>query len=263
MVVVDGSRGEWPVIGAGGLYVGRGGLALKGKFMRTVIFSVIGLGIAAALISKALDLYRNDAIGLRTAVAKRSPGNFEKQDLTGREFSKAFLPYANFRGTKLYETMFRNANLQFADFSDADFEMAGLDDPNFSHAIFHGAKLRHARWLDTAIYRHASFRNTDLSWVSFHGMYGRHQRSKPSHMMDPGAGGADMTGAVFDGANCTHTIFSRCVLTGASFKGSDCQEATFANADLRNADFTGADLRGANFKGADTTGAIFTNAKRD
>ncbi len=231
--------------------------------MRTVIFSVIGLGIAAALISKALDLYRNDAMGLRTAVAKRSPGNFEKQDLTGREFAKAFLPYANFRGTKLYETMFRNANLQFADFSDADFEMAGLDDPNFSHAIFHGAKLRHARWLDTATYRHASFRNTDLSWVSFHGMYGRHQRSKPSHMMDPGAGGADMTGAVFDGATCTHTIFSRCVLTGASFKGSDCQEATFANADLRNADFTGADLRGANFKGADTTGAIFTNAKRD
>jgi uncharacterized protein YjbI with pentapeptide repeats len=231
--------------------------------MRTVVFSLIGLGIAAALIYKARDLYRNDAMGVRTAIAKRAPGNFEKQDLTGKEFPGAFLPYSNFQGTKLYETMFRNANLQFADFSDADFEMAGVDQPDFSHAIFHGAKLQQARWLDTATYRHASFRNTDLSWVSFHGMYGRHLRSKPSHMMDPGAGGADMTGAVFDGATCTHTIFSRCVLAGASFKGSDCREATFSEADLRNADFTGADLRGAKFRGADTTGAIFTNAKRD
>lgn len=231
--------------------------------MRTVLYSLIGLGIAAALISKALDLYRNDAMGLRTAIARRSPGNFEKQNLSGREFSKAFLPYSNFKGTKLYETMFRNTTLQFADFSEADFEMAGLDQPDFSHATFHGAKLQHARWLDTAIYRHASFRNTDLSWVSFHGMYGGHRRSKPSHMMDPGAGGADMTGAMFDGATCTHAIFSRCVLTGASFKGSDCREAIFSEADLRNADFTGADLRGAQFKGADTTGAIFTNAKRD
>jgi len=231
--------------------------------IRTIIFSLIGLGVTAALIYKALDLYRNDAMGLRTAVARRSPGNYERQDLTGKEFPEAFLPYSNFKSTKLYETMFRNANLQFADFSDADFEMAGVDQPDFSHAVFHGAKLQQARWLDTATYRHASFRNTDLSWVSFHGMYGRHQRSKPNHMMDPGAGGADMTGAVFDGANCTHTIFSRCVLSGASFKGSDCREASFANADLRNADFTGSDLRGANLKGADTTGAIFTNAKRD
>ena len=231
--------------------------------IRNVVLSLLGLGLAAALVWQARSLYRRDYLGMRTAVARRSPANYEKQDLSGREFSAPFLPYANFKGTKLFETMFRNANLQFADFSNADFEMAGLDEPDFSHAVFHGAKLQRARWLDTATFREASFRNTDLSWVSFHGLYGRHLRSKPRHMMDPGAGGADMTGAIFDGANCNHTFFSRCVLKGASFKGSDCREATFANADLRNADFTGADLRGADLRGADTTGALFTNARRD
>lgn len=231
--------------------------------IRIVVFSLIGLGLAAALVWQARSMYRNDYRGIRTAMAKRSPENFEKQDLTGREFSKAFLPYANFRSTKLFETMFRDANLQFADFSNADFEMAGVDRPDLSHAIFHGAKLQQARWLDTAIWRHANFRDTDLSWVSFQGLWGQHRRSKKQHLLDAGVGGADMTGAVFDGAKCNHTFFSRCVLTGASFKGSDCREASFSNADLRNADFTGADLRGADLQGADTTGAIFTNAKRD
>ncbi len=230
--------------------------------VRNLFFALVALGLAAALVAVARHLYLTDAKGVRTAVAKRSPANYERQDLTGRELQGGFLPYANFRHTKLHETMLSDANLQFADFSGADFNMAGLSDTDFSHAIFHEAKLDRARWLESAIFRYASFRGTDLSQLSFHGLYGRHRRSKPAHMMDPGAGGADMTGAVFDGADCRRTIFSRCVLKGASFKGSDCREANFGDADLRDADFTDADLRGAKLDRADLTGAIFTNAKR-
>jgi len=231
--------------------------------LRNVFLTLAALGLTAALAALALRLYRNDAMGLRTAVAKRFPANHEQQDLTGQEFRGAFLPYANFKRAKLHETILANTNLQFADFTGADFEEAALDSPDLSHAIFHGAKFKNTRWLDSAIYRHASFRNTDLSWVSFHGLNGRHLPSKPKHLLDPTAGGADMTGADFEGATCNHTIFSRCVLTGASFKAADCRDANFANADLRNADFTGADLRGARLDGANTTGAIFTNARRN
>lgn len=224
--------------------------------------SSIGIGLAAALGFLAVPLYRKDVMGTRTPVGKRYPENREKQDLTGQDFRGAFLPYAKFKHAKLHETILSDANLQFADFSGADFEIAGLDQTDFSHALFHGAKIQNARWLDSAIFRQASFRNTDLRWVSFHGLYGRHQRSKPRHMMDPGAGGADITGAIFDGARCNQTIFSRCLLAGASFKGSDCREANFTHADLRNADFTDAHLRGAKLEGAEITHAIFTNAKR-
>ena len=231
--------------------------------LRTVAISLIPIGLAAALIFLTRHLYRQDFMGARTAVAKQFPENKERQDLTNLDFSGAFLPYANFKHTKLYETMLRETNLQFADFSEADFEMAGLSHTDFSHALFHQAKLKNARWLDSAIFRHADFRNTDITWVSFHGLYGRHLRSKRQHLLDPGAGGADMTGAFFDGARCNHAIFSRCILAGASFKGADCREAIFTHADLKNADFTDADLRGAKMDGADITGAIFTNAKRD
>lgn len=230
--------------------------------VRNLFFTLMALGLAAAVAAMARHLYFMDAKGVRTAVAKRSPANYERQDLTERELQGRFLPYANFRHTKLHETILSDANLQYADFTGADFKMAGLSDTDFSHAVFHEAKLDGARWLESAIFRDASFRGTDLSGVSFHGLYGRHRQSKPAHMMDPGAGGADMTGAIFDGANCNRTIFSRCVLTGASFKGTDCREASFKHADLRNADFTNADLRGAKLDGADLTGAIFTNAKR-
>lgn len=230
--------------------------------LRNIVIGLIAVVAAFALYSLARRLYLSDYQGVRTALAKRSPVSHEQQDLSGQSFERAFLPYANFRRTKLNETILSDANLQYADFSGADFEMVGASSTDFSHAVFHDAKLRHARWLESAVFRHANFRQTDLSWVSFHGLYGRNLRSKPRHMLDPGYGGADLTGARFDGAICQNTFFSRCLLTGASFRGADCRDADFSNADLRNADFTNADLRGARLKGADLTGAILFNVKK-
>jgi len=218
--------------------------------MRNLVFISIAIGLLTGLAFLARRLYRMDAMGARTAMAKRYPENREGQDLSGQDLQGAFLPYAKFNRAKLYETMLSRTNLQFADLTEANLDMAGLDETDFSHAILHKAKLENARWLESAIYRHTSFRDTDLTAVSFQGLYGRHQLSKPKHMMDPVSGGADMTGAIFDGARCHRTIFRRCLLTGASFKNADCRDADFSHADLRNADFTGADLTGANFTGA-------------
>ena len=228
----------------------------------TKLWLVIALAVAAGLVALGAHLYWKDTLGVRTQAAKMFPANYEKQNLTERRFDGAWLPHARFRGANLREAEFSNANLRFADFSGADFTMAGISDADFTNAIFDGATLNVARGQSRAIYRNASFRNTDLSGLGFHGMGGRHNRSKKMHMMDPGAGGADLSGAVFDGARCRQTIFSRCNLAGASFKGSDCREADFSDADLRGADFTNADLRGAKFDDANTAGTIFTNARR-
>jgi uncharacterized protein YjbI with pentapeptide repeats len=225
------------------------------------LWLAIALVLTATLVALAAHLYWKDALGVRTKAARLFPANYERQDLTGKAFNGAWLPHANFRGANLREAEFSDAHLRFADFSGADFTMAGVSDADFTNAVFDGATLKIARGHETAIYRNASFRNTDLTRVGFHGMSGRHNRSKPRHMMDPGAGGADMSGAVFDGAKCHQTLFSRCNLAGASFKGSDCREADFSHADLRNADFTNADLRGAKMDNANTAGTIFTNAR--
>ena len=225
------------------------------------LWIVIALVAVAALAALANHLYWKDAAGVRTLVTKHFPPNFEKQSLVERRFDGAWLPYANFKGANLREAEFSNANARHADFSGADFTMAGVSDADFSNANFEGALFKVARGHETAIYRNASFRNTDLTGLTFHGMSGRHNRSKRQHMMDPGNGGADLSGAIFDGAKCHKTYFTRCNLAGASFKGADCREANFANADLRNADFTGADLRGAKMDGANTAGAVFTGAR--
>ena len=177
--------------------------------------------------------------------------NDEKQSLVEHRFVGAWLPYANFRGANLREAEFADANARHADFSGADFSMAGVSGAYFSYARFDGAIWNVARGHETPIYR-----NTDLSQRGFHGMSGTHNRSKRQHMMDPGYGGADMSCALFDGAKCFQTNFSRTILASASFKGADCREALFSNADLRNADFTNADLRGAKMEGANTAGPL-------
>jgi uncharacterized protein YjbI with pentapeptide repeats len=228
---------------------------------RMKLWIVIALIAAAVLAFIGNHLYWKDAWGVRTLVAKRFPANHEKQNLVEHRFTGAWLPYANFKGANLREAEFSNANAQHADFSGADFTMAGVSGADFSHAKFDGATWNTARGHETAIYRHASFRNTDVSQRSFHGMGGQHNRSKRQHLMDPGYGGADLSGAIFDGAKCVQTYFNRTNLAGASFKEADCREADFTNADLRNADFTGADLRGAKMDNANTEGAVFTNAR--
>ncbi|MEQ1776577.1 MAG: pentapeptide repeat-containing protein [Burkholderiales bacterium] len=223
-----------------------------------VIALIAVLAIVAVLGNH---LYWKDAGGVRTLVAKQFPANYEKQNLVEHRFVGAWLPHANFKGANLREAEFSDANARHADFSGADFTMAGVSGADFTGAIFDGATWNTARGHETAIYRNASFRNTDLSQRSFHGMGGQHNRSKRQHMMDPGYGGADLSGAIFDGAKCVQTYFNRTNLTGASFKGADCRDANFTNADLRNADFTNADLRGAKMDGANTVGAVFTNAR--
>jgi 2-iminobutanoate/2-iminopropanoate deaminase len=232
------------------------------RLARNVLLVLFAAGLMAGAFQLAKYLYHRDAHGVRTSMAKQSPANFEEKVFAEERLEDTFLPYANFRRAKLQELLLRDSNLQYADFTGANLDTAGVSGSDFSHAIFHEAKLKNVRWLDSAIFRHASFRGTDLSWVSFHGMGGQHRRSKPKHMLDPSYGGTDMTGAIFEGAVCRHTIFSRCLLTGANFRGSDCREASFDHADLRNADFTNADLRGASFVDADITGAVFNNAKR-
>jgi uncharacterized protein YjbI with pentapeptide repeats len=223
-----------------------------------VIALIAALAIVAVLGNH---LYWKDAWGVRTLVAKQFPANYEKQSLVERRFDGAWLPHANFKGANLREAEFSDANARHADFSGADFTMAGVSGADFTGAIFDGATWNTARGHETAIYRNASFRNTDLSQRSFHGMGGQHNRSKRQHMMDPGYGGADLSGAIFDGAKCVQTYFNRTNLAGASFKGADCREANFTNADLRNADFSNADLRGAKMDNANTAGAVFTNAR--
>ncbi len=225
------------------------------------LWFVIGLVVTGAFVALATHLYWKDTLGIRTMAAKYFPANYEKQDLAGKVFSNAWLPHANFKGANLREAELSVAHLRFANFSGADFTLAGITGADFTNAIFDGATLNVARGHETAIYRYASFRKTELSRLSFHGMNGSEHRSKRRHLLDPGTGGADMTGDIFDEAKCHQTYFNRCTLIGASFKGSDCREADFSHADLRNADFTNADLRGARMNGANTAGAVFTNAR--
>jgi uncharacterized protein YjbI with pentapeptide repeats len=222
---------------------------------------LIALILAGALAALAAHFYPKDTWGMRTLVTKHFPANYEKQSLVEHRFVGAWLPYANFKGAILREAEFSDADARHANFSGADFTMAGVSSANFTNAIFDGAIWNPARGHSTAIYRNASFRNTDLSQRGFHGMGGTQNRSKRQHMMDPGYGGADLTGAVFDGATCYQSNFSRTTLAGASFKGADCREAHFSNADLRGADFTNADLRGAKLENANTEGAVFTGAR--
>ena len=62
-------------------------------------------------------------------------------------------------------------------------------------------------------------------------------------------------------ARCSRCDFSKADLTDAVFKGADCRGARFENAILFKADFRGAQLDRAEFNYSDCRGARFNFAK--
>ena len=94
--------------------------------MRSWLIAGLLLSAMVALGFVAERLYEQDEWGMRTAMSRRFPAQYEKQNLTGQKLDGAWLPYANVRGAILRDVLIRDVNAQHADFSGADFTEAGV-----------------------------------------------------------------------------------------------------------------------------------------
>lgn len=121
--------------------------------------------------------------------------DFSGAYLLGADFSGANLEYANFSGAYLSSTYFENAIANETVFKGANLSGAYLKGANFGGANFHNADLNNADLRDARL-KDASFKNTNLKWANLEG--------------------ADLRGTYLEGAD-----FNDAFLKNADFRGAD------------------------------------------
>jgi len=151
-------------------------------------------------------------------------------DLTGLDFSGAAGMYADFTGSTLTGAVFREAQLPRAIFTKAEVGRADFSKASLAAATFETTRAAGANFADADL---TNFRS---------GLK------------------ADFTGAVFDRARATGSIWRRVVLDGSSFARGSFARALFEDASLKGAVFDRCDLLQAGFEDAILEEAILTNA---
>lgn len=202
-----------------------------------------------------------------TSIAGASPGHFESAvldntNLTGRDFSGAFLQGASFKGATLTSTNFTGAHLDGADFTGA----------HLGGTILHGAELAGTH-----------FDHTDLSTAQFDPApaFARSADARttfvgstvPFAVLSTNWSYLDLTGAtitglppavtglVADGALLPDGLDLQGIdLHGASFVGTRMYEAQLQKANLESAVLKTAKLKGAKLSGANLTLANLDSA---
>ncbi|WP_025367471.1 pentapeptide repeat-containing protein [Thioalkalivibrio paradoxus] len=174
----------------------------------------------------------------RTNFQNVSPSTFS---LKGKDITGAILVGANFSSIDM-----TGANLTGVDFSGANLIAAKLDD-----AALNGVRLVHA-----------DLTGAGLSCARFYGAKGD-DKDNPNGKACPDTPdsrdprkAADLTQAVFRGANLSHATLNFAVLHGANLSGATLRNASFIHADLTPS----GTLPAASVLGADLTDTYFSGA---
>lgn len=151
--------------------------------------------------------------------------------LSGRDFTEAWLDAADMRGADLRGSSFARAVLAHADMTGCQLDSANLTGANLGRARLHGASLRGAVFTD-AILAKADFSSASLAGARFDG----------SQMTD-----VDFSGLDLSGANFANTVLVKANLAGMAAAGACFDEAVLIECDLTGADLTGASLVSVTF----------------
>ncbi|AKT40636.1 DUF2169 family type VI secretion system accessory protein [Chondromyces crocatus] len=254
-----------------------------------------GVDLTEAFLENAV-LARANLAGARLSRAVLAGSDLTEVDLSGADLSEANLGASYARGARLDDVTLRGAVLSQADFTGASlhrvsFEKADLSDvvldgasltlsrfdkcilkgnqlrgcdlreSTFSHAILAEVDLRSANLAHVTL-EHAALVRCTLDGASFLKADLRGIRlAEPCSFV-----GADLTGAMIDGATLRETDFSRADFTGASLNSSDMSKCVLREANLyrvvaKNVMLSRADLTGARLVAANLEGAVLLKAK--
>jgi len=134
---------------------------------------------------------------------------FDHQNLSGSDFSKAYLTGASFKGAVLEDTLFDGANIARADFGGAFLDNSHLNETNAKEASFKNASLRDVEA------RGVKFNYAILNGTTLGGDFTL----------------SDFSHAKLVGADCKRGIFrfarfDNAVLTGCDLRHADLADAT-------------------------------------
>jgi len=163
-----------------------------------VLYTVEAENQRSAILRLAKDGASFNGADLKCSVLRDtdlSGVDFSGAYLLGADFSGANLEYTNFSGAYLSSTYFENAIANETVFKGANLSGAYLRGANFGGANFHNADLNNAD-LRGARLKDASLKNTDLRWANLEE--------------------ADLRGTYLEGAD-----FNDAFLKNADFRGAD------------------------------------------
>ncbi|WP_328312029.1 pentapeptide repeat-containing protein [Streptomyces sp. NBC_00442] len=141
---------------------------------------------------------------------RREPGgDYRGADLSGRDFTSAWLGHVNWAGARLAGTSFYRADLQSADLTGADLTGADLVRANLDESVLRSARL------DGADMVKASLHGVDAAGASFRGT-----RIMGASLFRVDLRGADLTDAILFQNTFKVTVDDTTVvhgLTGTAF----------------------------------------------
>lgn len=188
--------------------------------------------------------------------------------LAGANFNEADLSDTDLTGLQLVNTSFRRANLRDATLRNADISRA-----DFTKADLATVDVHLARNVNRAEFSHANFRNQDFRLVRLTAddpsidpdLDIRDEIVRPSGPLRPSDEyrRTDFSEADFSDADLYNASFACADLSGAMFDGANCRFADFRDANLENASFIETDLRSAWLDGASIHEATFTDCDMD
>jgi uncharacterized protein YjbI with pentapeptide repeats len=216
------------------------------------------------------DLRDTDLRGAKLAGAQLLEANLDGADLRHADLSGAIFlrpPSTEepdeIRRIALTRVRFTGATLKgatflYADFDAVDFTKADLDGATFircagERAVFGGASLRNARFVEGCAFEEADLRHAVLASANLRG----------TRLRGCDLSGADLTGADLSEADLSGARLHRVAAKGALFIRTDLREAFLAGANLMNAILQKADVSSADLRGANLFAADFARARSD
>ncbi len=200
--------------------------------------------------------------------------DFVNLDLTGVDFTHAYLKGANFNSTTFQDAIFDYANLSEIELTNSpiyeakSFIHTVFDKVNLTHFadhdLFEGKDMSYASFKGTQLgggtLRLAKLENADFSGNDLSGT--NHHNFSDTNLRYAKFVGANLTGMNFEGASLDYADFTNATFSAVNLNGATLNQAIFKGAQLAGQNFNGADLKGTNFtetsfQGAQLQGAVF------
>jgi len=182
-------------------------------------------------------------------------------DLTGLDFSGAAGMYADFTGSTLTGAVFKEAQLPRAIFTKAEVGRVDFSKASLAAATFETTQAAGANFADADLTNFRSGLKADFTGAVFDRAQATGSIWRGVVLDGSSFARGSLARALFEDASLKGAIFDRCDLLQAGFEDAILEEAILTNANLMRANFTGANLTRAQLDGSSLYEAIFRDTQ--
>lgn len=184
-------------------------------------------------------------------------------DLGGADFAATVGTRPDFTGANLVDASFVEANLPRAVFTKAKVERAVFSQSSLPSAVFETVQAAKANFTDANLTNFRAAGKADFSGATFDRASATGSVWRKGRFDRASFARTTLVRAIFEDASLRGVIFDRCDLMKATFEDADLHGAVLTNANLLRVNFAGATLTGAQLDGSNLYEAAFRDTDLD